>query len=423
MNKLWNYLIGTNQDFSLESRIFHSFCVVAFFILIITIPLDLILGLPIPALLAFLALVIQSGLYYLSRFKFKTEISQRLSIFLIHFFLILNYLFNSGIQGPSLLLFLAIFFLIIALSKPIEYWGFISLNLVVVTCVLLMEYFNPQLIEKSYKGPVFYFGDIFITYILSVLIILFGLHYIKKNYYISQNLLETKAIDLERINFTKNKLFTIVSHDLRTPLATVRNYLELLSYLEPGKENWQEIQSNLIEMVQNTDNMLSNILMWSTSQMEGISINKKNILLAETLLPIIRVFQPIACSKQIKLSVDIDSDLKVMADENMLQLVIRNLLSNAIKFTNNGGFIKLIVESDYPNYVIRVSDNGIGMTDQTKDSIFSLKAESSFGTENEKGVGLGLNLSKEFTEMQGGSIWFESTHKMGTTFFISLPIA
>ena len=112
-----------------------------------------------------------------------------------------------------------------------------------------------------------------------------------------------------------------------------------------------------------------------------------------------------------------------MADENMLQLVIRNLLSNAIKFTNNGGFIKLIVESDYPNYVIRVSDNGIGMTDQTKDSIFSLKAESSFGTENEKGVGLGLNLSKEFTEMQGGSIWFESTHKMGTTFFISLPIA
>jgi K+-sensing histidine kinase KdpD len=140
-----------------------------------------------------------------------------------------------------------------------------------------MEYLNPQLVEKSYKGPEFYFGDIFITYILSVLIILIGLHYIKKNYYINQNLIETKAIDLERINFTKNKLFTIVSHDLRTPLATVRNYLEILSYLEPGKENWQEIQSNLIEMIQNTDNMLSNILMWSTSQMEGISIEKKKI--------------------------------------------------------------------------------------------------------------------------------------------------
>lgn len=423
MNKYWYYLTGTNQDFSLESRIFHSFCIVAFFILILSIPLNLILGLPTPALITFVALVTQSGLYYLSRFRNKTKISLWLSIFIIHIFLIINYLFNSGIQGPSLLLLLAIFFLVIALSKPREYWVFISLNLVVVTCLLLFEYLNPQLVEKSYKGPEFYFGDIIISYILSVLIILIGLRYIKKNYYISQNLLETKATDLERINVTKNKLFTIVSHDLRAPLATVRSYLEILSYLEPGKENWQEIQSDLIEMTQNTDNMLSNILMWSTSQMEGISINKKSIFLSETLLPVIRVFQSIASAKQIVLSFEIDPGLKVMADENMLQLVIRNILSNAIKFTNNGGTIQLKVDSDYPNYVIKVSDNGIGMTEQVKDSIFSLKAESSFGTKNEKGVGLGLNLSKEFTEMQGGRIWFESAYGLGTTFFISLPIA
>jgi len=423
MNKYWYYLTGTNQDFSLESRIFHSFCIVAFFILILSIPLNLILGLPTPALIAFVVLVTQSGLYYLSRFRFKTKISLWLSMFFIHIFLIINYLFNSGIQGPSLLLLLAIFFLVISISKPREYWFFISLNLTIVTGLLLMEYLKPELVEKSYKGVEFYFGDIIISYFLSVIIILIGLRYIKKNYYISQNLLEIKATDLERINSTKNKLFTIVSHDLRAPLATVRSYLEILSYLEPGKENWQEIQSDLIEMTQNTDNMLSNILMWSTSQMEGISINKKSIFLAETLLPVIRVFQSIASAKQIVLSFEIDPGLKVMADENMLQLVIRNILSNSIKFTNNGGIIQLKVDSDYPNYVIKVSDNGIGMTDQVKDSIFSLKAESSFGTKNEKGVGLGLNLSKEFTEMQGGRIWFESTYGIGTTFFISLAIA
>jgi two-component system, sensor histidine kinase and response regulator len=423
MNKHWYYLTGTNQEFSLESRIFHSFCIVAFFILIISASSNLILGLPIPALLAFVAFFFQSGLYYLSRFRYKTQISRRLSIIIIHIVLIINYLFNSGIQGPSLLLLLAIFFLVISLSKPKEYWLFVSLNLTVVIGLLLIEYLNPEIVEKSYRGPIFYFGDIATSYFLSVLIILIGLRYIKKNYYISQNLLEIKAADLERINSTKNKLFTIVSHDLRAPLATVRSYLEILSHLEPGKENWQEIQSDLIEMTQNTDNMLSNILMWSTSQMEGISINKKSIFLAETLLPVIRVFQSIASAKQITLSFDIDPGLKVIADENMLQLVIRNVLSNAIKFTNNGGAIQLKVDSDYPNYVIKVSDNGIGMTEQIKDSIFSLKAESSFGTKNEKGVGLGLNLSKEFTEMQGGRIWFESTYGRGTTFYISLPIS
>ncbi len=423
MNKYWYYLTGLNQEFSLESRIFHSFCIVAFFILTLCVPLNIILGLPISALLAVVALITQAGLYYLSRFRHKTQISLWLSIFIIHIIIIVNYFFNSGIQGPSFLLLIAIFFLVISLSKPKEYWFFISLNLVVASGLALIEYLNPELVEKSYMGRGFQFGDIISTYFISVLTILIGLRYIKKNYYISQGLLETKAADLERINSTKNKLFTIVSHDLRAPLATVRSYLEILSQLDPAKENWQEIQSDLIEMTQNTDNMLSNILMWSASQMEGISINRKPILLANTLIPVIRVFQSIANAKQIALSFEIDPGLKVLADENMLQLVIRNILSNAIKFTNNGGNIQLKVESDYPNYVIKISDNGIGMTDQIKDSIFSLKAESSFGTKNEKGVGLGLNLSKEFTDMQGGRIWFESTFGKGSTFYISLPIA
>jgi len=423
MNKYWYYLTGANDEFSLESRIFHSFCLVAFFVLSILVPLNMILGLPISALLSAIALITQSALYYLSRFRHLTRISPLLSIFIIHIIVIINYFYNSGIQGPSLLLLVAIFFLVISLTKPKEYWFFISFNLVVAIGLPLSEYLNPALVDKLEMGLEFHFGDMIGTYLLSILTILIGLRYIKKNYYISQSLLEAKAIDLERINSTKNKLFTIVSHDLRAPLANVRGYLEILSHLDPAKENWQEIQNDLIEMTQNTDNMLSNILMWSTSQMDGITPNKKQISLTNTLIPVIKVFQSIANAKQIALTFDIDPEIKVLADENMLQLVIRNILSNAIKFTPNGGNITLEVESDYPNYIIRISDNGIGMSDKTKNSIFSLKAESSFGTRNEKGVGLGLNLSKEFTDMQGGRIWFESSLGMGSTFYISIPIA
>lgn len=110
MNKYWYYLTGLNQEFSLESRIFHSFCIVAFFILTLCIPLNIILGLPIPALLTLIALITQACLYYLSRFKHKTRISLWLSIFIIHIIIIVNYFFNSGIQGPSFLLLIAIFF-------------------------------------------------------------------------------------------------------------------------------------------------------------------------------------------------------------------------------------------------------------------------------------------------------------------------
>jgi len=219
----------------------------------------------------------------------------------------------------------------------------------------LSEYLNPGLVDKLEMGLEFRFGDMIGTYLLSILTILIGLRYIKKNYNISQSLLEAKAIDLERINSTKNKLFTIVSHDLRAPLANVKGYLEILSLLDPAKDNWQEIQNDLIEMTQNTDNMLSNILMWSTSQMDGITPNKKQIDLSSTLIPVIKVFQSIANAKQIALTFDIDPEIKVLADENMLQLVIRNILSNAIKFTPNGGNIKLDVDSNYPKYVIKIA--------------------------------------------------------------------
>jgi len=355
INKYWYYLTGANDEFSLESRIFHSFCLVAFFVLSILVPLNLFLGLQVSALLSAIALITQSTLYYLSRFRHLTQISPLLSIFIIHIIIIINYFYNSEIQEPSLLLLVAIFFWLYHSQSQKNTGFFISFNLVVAISLPLSEYLNPGLVDKLEMGLEFRFGDMIGTYLLSILTILIGLRYIKKNYNISQSLLEAKAIDLERINSTKNKLFTIVSHDLRAPLANVKGYLEILSLLDPAKDNWQEIQNDLIEMTQNTDNMLSNILMWSTSQMDGITPNKKQIDLSNTLIPVIKVFQSIANAKQIALTFDIDPEIKVLADENMLQLVIRNILSNAIKFTPNGGNIKLDVDSNYPKYVIKIA--------------------------------------------------------------------
>jgi len=421
LKKTLHYLTGDYSNFSLEFRIFHSICIVAIVTLAYCIPLNFALNLPISAWLSLTAMVIQSFLYYLSRFLNKTRLSIMLSIIIIHVILILNYFYNSGIKGPSLLLLLAVFFLVSAISEQKKYTYWVMLNLVIALGLPTIEYFYPETIQNLYISPLAKFGDMATSYCLCALVILIGLRYIKKNYYKSQGLLKAKAEDLERINQTKNKMFSIVSHDLRAPIASIQGYLEILTEMDINHQDMQKMKSDLMLVTQNTHMMLSNLLMWSTSQMEGISMDKVKRSLAETINPVIEVFQSIADRKGVKLLCSIDPNLQVWADKNMLQLVIRNILSNAIKFTHPGGTVKLKASCENSNCEIIISDTGIGMNEPTKASIFSVKAQSSYGTANEKGVGLGLSLSREFTELQGGTIRFESNQGEGTTFFITLP--
>ena len=423
LKKTLHYLTGDYSDFSLEVRIFHSFCIVAIITLAYCIPLNFALDLPVSAWLSLTAMLIQCFLYYLSRFRNKSKVSLVLSIIIIHAILITNYFFNSGIGGPSLLLLLTVFFLVSCVSEPREYKYWLTLNLVVALGLPLFEYFYPNDIQSLYVSPIAKFGDMAASYCLCGLTILIGLRYIKKNYYISQGLLKAKAEDLERINQTKNKMFSIVSHDLKAPIASIQGYLEILSEMDIDNQDRQKIKDDLMVMTQNTDMMLSNLLMWSTSQMEGIIVDKKLLNLSEAISPVIKVSQSIANRKGVELSYTIDPDLQIPADKNMLQLVIRNILSNAIKFTHPGGSINLKSSCENSSCQIIIKDTGIGMSELTKAAIFSVKAQSSYGTKNEKGVGLGLSLSKEFTELQNGTIRFESELGVGTTFFITMPLS
>jgi signal transduction histidine kinase len=218
-------------------------------------------------------------------------------------------------------------------------------------------------------------------------------------------------------------MFSIISHDLRAPIASIQSYLEILSEMEIDHKDRKAIKGDLILLTQNTDIMLSNLLMWSKSQMEGIVMDIKLINLAETVGPVVEVFKPIANGKDVILSCLIEPNLQVYADQNMLQLVIRNILSNAIKFTHPGGTVNLKAVYENATCQIIIKDTGTGMTEHTKSAIFSVKGLSSYGTKNEKGVGLGLSLSKEFTELQNGSLKFESEVGLGTTFFISMPLS
>jgi two-component system sensor histidine kinase/response regulator len=174
--------------------------------------------------------------------------------------------------------------------------------------------------------------------------------------------------------------------------------------------------------VSSTQEMLDNMLSWSKAQLNDGKVNLEVNNLSEALAPVISIQKAASKEKKIKLTHQIDPVLAVMSDVHMLQLIVRNIIGNAIKFTPEEGLIQLSVSKSEPQCLIKIQDNGNGIPKESKAEIFSLKAQSTYGTANEKGIGLGLFLCKEYTHAQGGKIWFESQVGIGTTFYVALPL-
>lgn len=226
---------------------------------------------------------------------------------------------------------------------------------------------------------------------------------------------------MEKSDAEKNKLLSIISHDMRAPLIHIQGYLELLNENELDSKQRPLLEKELLVATNSTMDMLTNLLQWSKSQMEGPSVNLVTINLSEAIKSTLEMGEIQARKKGITFSYHIEPKIIVIADTDMLQLVVRNLISNAIKFTPNGGIININAQLVQHECKITVSDNGRGIEPQKQEKIFSINTEPAFGTNNEKGIGLGLLLCKEFIERQGGRIGFESVFAQGSSFFIFIP--
>jgi signal transduction histidine kinase len=156
--------------------------------------------------------------------------------------------------------------------------------------------------------------------------------------------------------------------------------------------------------------------------MEGATVKLSDVRLLDALHNTLDMERMLAAKKDITLTYRIDPGITVVADTDMLQLVIRNLTSNAIKFTRPGGDVNITAQIEMNECCISIKDNGLGIPFEQQSDMFTLKARSTFGTGKEKGVGLGLLLCKEFTEHQGGRIGFQSVPGRGSNFFVYLQI-
>lgn len=435
INRLWIRLTGSTAEFPLEFRIFHALCLIASLALAYNVPFNYLIGLPYIALLSLVTLIIFLFLYYRSRYQRKVKSTITIFTIIGNLLFSINFVYNSGTYGPTDLLMGLSILLVLCVVPKKQQKMWIAVNLSIIIGMHLVEYFRPAWIPNSYISRESRYWDLSSAYVVVVIVLYYTITYLKRNYDHEKRSASEKANaielqnrhitkqnhDLERINSEKNKLMSIIAHDLRSPLSNIQNYLELVTEYELDTAERRMVEGDLLKVTRRTIDMLGKLLVWSKAQMDGVNVKLSYVNLRDALFNTIELEKAIALKKDIALTTELDWDIKIVADSDMLQLVIRNLISNAIKFTNTGGQISFKAKQIGSECWLIIRDNGIGMSTDKQSELFSLQAQSTFGTDNEKGVGLGLLLCKEFAELQGGRIWVESAPGAGTAFFVSMP--
>ncbi len=249
----------------------------------------------------------------------------------------------------------------------------------------------------------------------------------QKEYIAEQNrMLEQQTEELQKINSTKDKFFSIIAHDLRNPFNALIGFSDLLTenYESYTDAERKEIIRTLNKSAQSAHRLQDNLFSWARSQSGALQVNPEQFDIREIIVENIEQAKIRAANKGILIHNSIPlREISIFADKNMINTVIRNILSNAVKFTNLGGHIELSVEKKADNIEISVKDNGIGISDDVQKKLFNLAdGNTRRGTNNEPGSGLGLVLCREFVLKNNGTIRVKSAVGAGTEFRVSLPL-
>ena len=237
--------------------------------------------------------------------------------------------------------------------------------------------------------------------------------------------LNQSVLKLKELNAVKDKLFSIIGHDLRGPIGGFKSLIELLisDYDLSDTKSLIEILQMIQKSANSTYDLLENLLAWARSQRNEIVYAPEEIKLQETVSSTIGLFTELTQNKEISIINHIPENTVVFADKNMLMTVLRNLISNAIKFTPNGKQIQIASDQNDSEQIVTIKDEGTGISPENQLKLFkNTEHLTTYGTNGEKGSGLGLLLCKDFIEKHNGKIWVESELGKGSTFKFTLPI-
>ncbi|PTQ98234.1 signal transduction histidine kinase [Mucilaginibacter yixingensis] len=414
ISRQWHVLTGRAAGFSLEARIFHSISLGIVLLAWCYVPYDLFAGLYVAAA----SCVIISGFflyeYYRSRYCGHPHRSFIFGFVGLALFSV-NYFCNSGINGSTDLIWPVYLLLLLTICPYRHHIGWVITYLVVFGLVHLLEHLHPELVHYPFRPGKGQFIDRITAFPMPVLGMAVVIGLFRRSY-------DRERAKAEQRNIEKSRLLSILSHDFRAPLIQIRQYLELLNDPELSVAERAQLEHTLRKANDQTLDMVTNLLHWSRSQLDGAAVHLTRLHLAETLDSTLSIQKGMAAQKQVEIETYINPAIQILGDADMLQLVVRNLLQNAIKFTPKNGLISVSTDVNETYCQLHVSDSGTGITPNQLASLFSGDIVPAYGTANEKGVGLGLILCREFMERQGGRISVESTLGKGSVFTIELPL-
>lgn len=430
----WNRLVGSEPEFTIPNIAFNAIAIVTALILLVFIPFNAYLGLgSIVSMLAFLVVILAIS-YYFSRVKKQYRIPLALYAVLSYGTLIFTFLNNSGSYGPITFLFFLTFQLLIAFTRRQMHPLWFTAHLLIPVCLMGVEHYRPEWVPLTYASRTDRMTDLLSSYIVVLVCVYWITIYLRNNYIrqkrkteeqLEEIALQNKKITeqnerLEQLNEEKIKLFSVISHDLRAPVATAKGLAELLKdELVEGEEK-KLFQQELYNISAHTLDMITNLLAWSSAQMQGVTARPAPVNMVTLVSKLVQTQLANASKKQITIVNNTAFAQPVQADADMMELIVRNILHNAIKFTPAGGSIHIADRTIDGCFELSITDTGIGMTQEQISTLFSARTASTYGTDNEKGTGIGLRLCKEYMDLQGGSISVSSFPGKGSRFALLL---
>ncbi|SFT14713.1 sensor histidine kinase [Sphingobacterium wenxiniae] len=323
-----------------------------------------------------------------------------------------SYFFHNG----------AIYFLLSAFIVSIlvydKRWIPITTGILTVIIIILVEFYPfPNLMPTPLPE-----GRKMFNMVTAILFIGFIISFFKHIQYGYQNKIREQNEQLKGMNRNMQKLFSIISHDIKSPLASLQNTLMLFRQNLLSEETTKEFVHQINKRVSHLNITIENLLQWSSSNLQDIQAHPDHISLLGAVKETSLFLEGIITHKNITLDIHIDPELFVFADRNQLAMILRNVINNAIKFSYSDDVIAIIATSDKKNITLQIIDNGMGITEEQSNLLFQTLQSPTFGTQGERGSGIGLLLTNELVQQNQGSIAVKKNKERGTTFTIILPV-
>jgi len=424
------FVFGENESYSLEQRLFISALIIGIFLGIVGTITNYFLFASIVAIIIPVCIsIILVVFYYFVRIKgfFKP-----LALPIIFFALIgLAFLWynNGGIDGSNDSIFIIGLILGLIIVEPNKKIIVLSFFILIKAILYFIQLYRPELITP-FPSENARWLDVFTTSIYITILIYLIINFLHKNYALERNKLEESKKELQELNLklnesnkSKDMFFSIISHDLKSPFSSIIGLSEILAQNinEFDKEKIQQIADNINKSANETFLLLENLLKWSRLQRGIIIPNFGNHNLSKIVNNVCVLYREVAKTKEISIINKIAGDVSIYCDEEIIKTILRNLVANAIKFTEPKGLVILSATESKGLVEIEVSDSGVGIATDKLPELFSIdKNNSTKGTSNESGTGLGLHLCRALIETHGGKIWVESEVGKGSSFYISV---